>query len=210
MRAISTFVLTALAVVVLILAGAAVKHGEALFTSPANVPGNTFTTASCFSGDTGLLNPTAQSADASIGNGDGYELNPTNAFADGGGFATDAASGGDRHRFFNYGISIPAGCSIKGFVVRLDWWLNTTTGTNSMSVALSWNGGTTYTAVKTDAVTTTTEHTTLLGGSADTWGRAWTVAEISNANFRVRVTDNTTNSRSFMLDWVPVQVYYGP
>jgi len=37
------------------------------------------------------------------------------------------------------------------------------------------------------------------------------VAELSDANFRVRLTSNSSDSlRDFYLDWVPVKVYDGP
>ena len=95
--------------------------------------------------------------------------------------------------------------------MRLDWWLDSTAGISSMSVELSWNGGTTWTSAKTDATESTTEQSTTLGGSADTWGRSWLVSELSNTNFRVRVTSTSDDTaRDFFLDWVPVQVTYGP
>jgi hypothetical protein len=51
--------------------------------------------------------------------------------------------------------------------------------------------------------------TYILGGAADKWGRTWSVAEMSNANFRVRVTDVASNTaRDFSLDWVAVRVSY--
>jgi hypothetical protein len=167
-------------------------------------------TPTCVAGDTGYLNPSANAADTG-GDGNGFEVNPTDAYADGGGYASNMAGAADRHRYYNYGISIPGGCSIKGIEVRLDWWLDGVSGTNSMSAALSWNTGTSWTAVKTDSTETTSEHTGILGGSADTWGRAWTAAQLSDANFRVRLTSNSTiGTRNFFLDWVPVRVYYGP
>lgn len=193
----------------LVVGASLAQQAETLLTSQATVGGNAFTTAACFAGNTGLLNPSANSADTG-GNGNGYETNPTNAYADGGGNATDAASNGDRHRYFNYGISIPAGCSIKGIEVRLDWWLGSTAGINSMSVALSWNGGTSWTAAKTDATETTVQHTTTLGSSVDTWSHSWATSEVTNGNFRVRLTDNTDGNGTFNLDWIPVEVYYGP
>jgi hypothetical protein len=37
------------------------------------------------------------------------------------------------------------------------------------------------------------------------------VPELSDANFRVRVTSDSDSSLpDFFLDWVPVKVYYGP
>lgn len=195
----------------LALAGLGSRGALALFTDQASNPSNTFTTASCFPGDTGLLDPTNQAADSG-GDDDGFEVNPTNAFADGGGNAANNDGAGDRHLYYDYGISVSPDCSISGIEVRLDWWLDSTIfSTSSMSVEFSWDGGTSWTAAKTDTTETTSEHTAILGGSTDTWGRTWTVAELSNANFRVRVTSNSdSSSRDFFLDWVPVRVYYGP
>jgi hypothetical protein len=53
------------------------------------------------------------------------------------------------------------------------------------------------------------ETTTILGGTADTWGRAWSAADFANANFRVRVINVSTNPlRDFALDWIAVRVTY--
>ena len=216
MRTLSIlFFLTGLA---LVLASAVTPVGLALFTAQPTIPDNNFTTDPCFpNADTGFLDASAQAADSG-GDGDGFEVNPTNAFADGGTDpnhkATNNNGRADRHRFYNYGISIDSSCSIQGFEVRLDWWLDGVNATNSMSVELSWDGGANWTAAKTDTVESTTEHTTVLGGSADTWGRTWAVSELSDANFRLRVTSNSSgggsNVRDFFLDWVPVKVYFVP
>ena len=48
-----------------------------------------------------------------------------------------------------------------------------------------------------------------LGGATNTWGRTWTPAELSNANFRVRVTNAAdSTARDFSLDWIAVRVTY--
>lgn len=158
---------------------------------------------------TGFLSPLAEAFDTG-GDGDGFELNPTNAFADDAAFASNVNGSADRHRFYNYGFSIPGGSTINGIEVRLDWWLDSVSGANRMDVELSWDGGTTWTAAKADTQETTTEHTVTLGGSADTWGRTWSDTEFTNANFRVRMTSLGSGSRDFFLDWVPVQVTYTP
>jgi len=194
------------------LAGFAVSTGFGFYISQSNNPDNTFTSANCFPGDTGLLNPSANAADTS-GSGNGFELNPTNAYTDGGGFASNINGPGDRHRYYNYNTSIKSSCAIKGIQVRLDWWLDSTSDTNSMSVELSWDGDATWTAAQTDPTETTSEHTAILGGSLDTWGRAWTAGELSDANFRVRLTSNCSggaecDSRDYYLDWVAVNVFY--
>ncbi len=199
-----------LAGLVLVLGAALAQGGLAVFTGQASVAGNTISTVACFPGDTGLLDPAADAADTG-GDGDGFESNPTNAFADAGGNATNTDGAADRHRFYNYGISIGSSCSITGIEVRLDWWLDSTAGVSSMSVEVSWDGGTTWTSAKTDTVESTTEHTATLGGSSDTWVRTWAVSEFSDANFRARLTSNSDDVlRDFLLDWVPVTVYYGP
>ena len=167
------------------------------------------TVGACTAGTTGFLSPTAQAADTG-GNGDGFELNPTNAFLDDAAFASNNDNGGDRHRFYNYAFSIPGTCAVRGIEVRLDWWLESISGANSIDVELSWDGGTTWTAAKNDDVETTTEHSSTLGSSVDRWGHTWSVAEFSDANFRARLTSNSASStRDFFLDWVPVNVHYG-
>ena len=206
---------------VIVAAAPLANDGLASFTDQANVAGNAFGTDACFpNNNTGLVKPSAEASDTG-GDGDGFEVNPTNAFTDGGTdpnyFARSVDGENDRHRYYDYGFAIDSTCVIAGIEVRLDWWLSTTLDANSMSVELSWDGGTSWTAAKTDSVQSDSEHTTTLGGSADTWGHAWTVAELSNANFRVRLTSNCTDTifftcalRDFFLDWVPVKVHYGP
>lgn len=164
----------------------------------------------CTAGNTGWLSPASQAADSG-GDGDGFESNATSAFADGGGVASNRNGGGDRHRYYSFGVSIPAGCAIKGIELRLDWYLDSSFGDNSISAELSWNGGASWTAAKTDVTETTSEHTATLGGASDLWGRSWTASDLSNSNLRVRVTSNSPQPlRDFYLDWVPVRITYGP
>lgn len=165
--------------------------------------------------DTGLLNPSAQAADTG-GDGDGFELNPTDAFADDAAFASNIDGDEDQHRFYDYSISVPGGATVNGIEVRLDWWLDAVNGNNSMRVELSWDGGTSWTAAMTDTIESTTEHTTVLGGSADTWGRTWAPSELNDANFRLRLltkcqgSPSNCNPRDYFLDWVAVKAYFTP
>jgi len=161
-------------------------------------------------GDTGFQSPSGEAADTG-GDNNGFEGNAHLAFADSGGFAENWNGPGDRHRFSDYGLSIPAGCSVSGIEVQLDWWMDSTWGSNSLGVELSWDGGASWTAAQTDITETTVEHTFVLGGAADTWGRTWSVSELADADFRVRVTSNSSEwSRDFFLDWVPVRITFAP
>src|SRR5688572_13051165 len=173
--------------------------------------------------DTGLAGPSASAAVTSgSGDNNGFEVRPDYAFANDGLFAVDNNSGTnkntsctsdrkDRHVFSNYGFSIPGEATITGIEVRADARVDGTAGAPKLCVQISWNGGVTWTAVKSTPTLTTSEATYLLGGSTDTWGRTWASGDFSNANFRVRVTDvASNNSRDFSLDWLAVRVLYQP
>jgi hypothetical protein len=194
------------------LAGFAVSTGFGFYISQSNNPDNTFTSAPSFT-NTGYLSPSAQAADSG-GDNNGFELNPTYAYSDDSLYASNIDGPGDLHLYYDYGISLPSGSTIEGIRARVDWWLDGAGGDNSLGVELSWNGGASWTtALKIDATETTSEHTAILGGVADTWGRLWTVDELSNANFRLHVSCNCSggaecDSRDYFLDWVAVNVFY--
>lgn len=170
------------------------------------------------SGNTGWLNPSANAAQTG-GDGNGYQTNPTNAYTDNATFAVDTNSGSntntsctnsgkDKHNFYNYNVAIP-GTIIDGIEVRLDAKADATAGAPKICVQLSWDGGTTWTTAKNTATLTTSEATYTLGTAADSWGRTWSTANFTNANFRVRVINVASNAnRDFSLDWVALRVTY--
>jgi hypothetical protein len=146
--------------------------------------------------NTGWRNPSAHS---------GAFLNPTRAYTDnptGGSFAT--ASHGQEHRYWGYTISIPAGREIVGIEVLLDARRHGTVNSR-LFVELSWNGGTTWTATGRSAGPFDgTWRQLIVGSSTDTWGRTWTVGELTTTSFRVRlIADQATR-----LDWVAVRVHH--
>jgi hypothetical protein len=157
------------------------------------------------------------------GDGNGYETAPGNACGDDLLSATDANTGTnnntscanagkDRHRFWDFGLGIPASvASIDGIQVRVDSGMNNNGGTNNLCVELSWNGGTSWTAAKSFDMAISTITTYNLGAANDTWGRTWTGANFSNANFRVRITDATSQpNKNYLLEYLAVQVTYTP
>jgi hypothetical protein len=170
-------------------------------------------------GDTGLRSPTANASESG-GDGNGFESSPGNAHTDNtlnavdnnSGTSTSTSctnSGKDKHRFYNYGITVPSGVNIQGIEVRLDARADSTSNAPKMCVQLSWDGGTTWTSAKSTPRLGTSMATFTLGGATDNWGRSWTTANFSNANFRVRVINvASSTSRDFTLDWVAVRVHY--
>jgi hypothetical protein len=154
------------------------------------------------------------------GDNNGYETNPTNAYANDSVFAMDVNSGSgtstsctdkkkDGHVFYNYAISLPGTSTIQGIEILLDAKVDSTVGAPKLCIQLSWNGGASWTTVKSTGTLATTEQTYTLGSPTDTWGRAWTAADLSNPNFRVRIIDVASNtSRDFSLDAISVRVTY--
>ena len=174
--------------------------------------------------NTGLKGCGANAAVTSgSGDNNGYQTTPGNACANGGGTAQDANtgtgtstscnnSGKDRHIYYNYGVSSP-GQTALGIEVRLDGFISSTSSTSvrQFCVQLSWDGGTNWTTSKSTSNITTSEQTYTLGGSTDIWGRSWTEAELSDANFRVRITNVVDNTEPHIqLDYVAVRAFYPP
>ena len=165
---------------------------------------------------------TSNAADTG-GDGNGYETTAANACATDGSIATDASTGTnttvsctdagkDRHRFWDFGLGMPATVSsVGGIQVRADVGLNNNSGTAQICAQLSWDAGTTWTAAKSIAVPNVAVTTYNLGAANDTWGRTWLGSEFSNANFRVRVIDvSDRTTKDFRLDGLAVQVTYTP
>jgi serine protease AprX len=171
---------------------------------------------------TGFTAPTLQSpVTSSAGDNNGYESGAANALTDGGSEAADMNSGSnkntsctntgkDKHLFYNYNFGF-TGTSIQGIEVRLDARADSSSGQPKLCVDISWNGGTSWTAVKNTPNISNTQTTYILGGPTDNWGRIWSFGEFGNANLRIRVTNVSNNAnRDFFLDFIAVNVTYLP
>lgn len=170
---------------------------------------------------TSFNSPSANAAEtSSAGDNNGYGTSPTNAYASDGSYAVDSNSGSntgtsctgtdkDKHRYYNYGFSIPTGATINGIEIALTGRADSSSNSPTFCVQLSWDGGTTWTTAKSTATLSTTNTTYTLGGAADTWGRAWSDTNFSNANFRVRIINvSSSTSRDFSLDWIGAKIHY--
>jgi Calcineurin-like phosphoesterase len=184
-----------------------VPHNTATPTLPVN--------------STGWQSPTTQQAVTNnAGDNNGYESNPTYAFTNDGLVARDLDSGTspstnctisgiDKHRFFNYSFTIPTGAMVQGIQARLDANADAIIGAPKLCISLSWDNGSHWSDWKTTPTLTDSEQSYLLGGTTDTWGHAWTTAELGNTNFQVRIADIASdNSRDFSLDWIAVNIVY--
>jgi len=199
--------------------------------TPTGTPTNTATATATLtptntpipSTSTGYLSPSAQAAvTTGAGDNNGYQTNPAHAFVHDSLFAVDANSGSatgtgctgggkDKHIFYNYGVNLSPTAVVQGIQVRVDARADATGGSPKICVQISWDGGTTWTTAKQTPTLTTTETTHTLGSSIDTWGHTWTVDDLSNVNFRLRVIDVSSNtSRDFSLDYIAVNVTYQP
>lgn len=159
--------------------------------------------------------PAWQSPTATVsGWGDGFESNPTGAFADGGTVAVNPNNVGDSQNYYNYNFVIPSGAIIDGIEVRVDHSVDAVGGAPALAIALSNDGGFTWTTNRSVPIASTTERTDIVGWSQDLWGKSWTASSFSNTNFRVGVATTCVNSsacsgvRDFYLDYVAVRVFY--
>jgi hypothetical protein len=113
---------------------------------------------------------------------------------------TDTASS----TFYDYHLPI-SGNTIGGVTVQLEIAAFPAGGT--IDVQLSWDGGSTWTSVKTTSALTASDTIVTLGSNSDKWGRsAWSAADFSDTNFRVRLTANTS-SNTIYVDAIKVKVY---
>lgn len=82
-------------------------------------------------------------------------------------------------------------------------------GSGSLNVALSSNGGGVYTAVKSIPLTGTETVTAPTGNSAtDMWGRAWTPSDFNSNNFVVRLDNQSPSGNTVSLDTLTVTINY--
>jgi hypothetical protein len=181
----------------------AIAHNDV--TAPVVVGPNDVSEAVHNSGE---LSPTA-----SVAAGD--FTTPDNAFSNNNVYATvsdvDGTTKSEVYRDYNIDDEVPDDSDIDGIAVRVDWFLDAVGTSGQIKVELSWDGGTTWTSAKSNADRSTdVAHTVTLGGSSDKWGHNWDTDELTNANFRVRITAQTSagDIRDFSFDWIPVTVYY--
>jgi hypothetical protein len=145
--------------------------------------------------ETGFYYPSAES---------GSWTNGANAYdgTDGTYATTNAAN---THSYSNHSFGVPGNNQITGIATKLE--VSGTTAAGTIDVQLSWDGGTSWTSVKSTPILTTTDTVQTLGSASDLWGRTWTTNEFSNGNFRIRLT-GAPSSNTLQVDAIQVRVYH--
>lgn len=116
------------------------------------------------------------------------------------------ATVGATSTYANFGYNVPASNSVQGITVQLEAAAVAAGGT--IDLALSWDGGTSWTAAKTTPTLTTADQVIVLGSNSDAWGRSWSPADFTNANFRVRFTGTPSGGNTLYVDALRVKVYH--
>ncbi|MCH8025941.1 MAG: dockerin type I repeat-containing protein [Chloroflexi bacterium] len=156
------------------------------------------------------LQQTGKSDPSATPDPNGEWANPDNAFASDDSDAT--ASDGDEQGYGDFGVSIPTSSLIVGIQVQVEANSDDATGDCELDVALSGDGGSTYSDPRT-AVLSGSDVVTTLGGLEDLWGATWQVGDFSDANFVARVTavdsgGGCEDTATTGLDHIQLNVFY--
>src|SRR3990172_9997353 len=154
--------------------------------------------------DTGFKSPTANAA--------AHWTLPDNAHATDDAYADTISNGAfEIYSTFDIISALPANAIIVGIEATVEGHAQNGAGNDRrLRLALSWDGGSTYSTAKdSTAFSATPDDNKTYGGSADTWGRSWTRDEFSDANFRLRGLQlGTGDTNRLNIDHIQVKVYY--
>ena len=134
--------------------------------------------------------------------------NANNGWTDNGAYATsNSSSAYVRYNGFSFGL--PASYIITGIEVVLNAKESATGDDWEFDVAVSNNGGTSWSSLKTTSEPGTSDTDLNLGGSADVWGVSWTGVNM-NSSFAIDVQwgSGATNAGNLSLDAVSVRLTY--
>ncbi len=132
--------------------------------------------------------------------------NGKNALTSNDTYATSAVAGAQQtYSSFNI-LEIPSTNTITGITVKLE--ASATSEGGTISVAVSWDGGVTFSEPRTTDSLTTTDAVYTLGGPADIWGRTWASSDFSNDNLVVRITANPSGDNTLRLDAIQIAPHH--
>ncbi|OGY60217.1 MAG: hypothetical protein A3F24_00570 [Candidatus Colwellbacteria bacterium RIFCSPHIGHO2_12_FULL_44_17] len=141
--------------------------------------------------------------------GTGTYTNPDNGFSSNGSYATKADSTSGSQVYESFGIADLSGKVVQGILVKNEAKVSGDGGSRAeYTIELSWDGGTSWTTAKRAFIYTTADLTQLYGG-ADAWSHTFIAGELTNSNFKVRVSnDFASGFEDASIDYVSVQVFY--
>src|SRR3989344_4731924 len=141
--------------------------------------------------------------------GTGTYTNPDNGFSSNGSYATKADSTSGSQVYESFGIADLSGKVVQGILVKNEAKVSGDGGSRAeYTIELSWDGGTSWTTAKRAFIYTTADLTQLHGG-ADAWSHTFIAGELTNSNFKVRVSnDFASGFEDASIDYVSVQVFY--
>ncbi len=129
--------------------------------------------------------------------------NPKYAFE-----SNDSYSIGSQNTYqdwYNFSLNVPNGATINGIELEIEASYSSPA---EGLVALSWNGGNTYTTSESKPWDVSGDNNETFGGTANDWGHTWTSDELNNNNFRVRIQRSSHASGTLAVDCIYVKVYY--
>src|SRR3990167_5537930 len=181
-----------------------------LFTSPENSATALFhfTESSNDPEFRAIIDGSADSVRSPTVSGTGSYTNPNNAFSSNGAFATTTNLPSASQIYESFGIASLTGGTVDGILVSVEASVLSGSQEAQYTIELSWDGGTTWTTAKSAFQYTSTERTYLYGG-ADVWSHSFIPSEMTNTNFKVRITnDFRVSTEDARVDWLNVQVFY--
>lgn len=107
---------------------------------------------------------------------------------------------------YNFAFGLPDGAQIDGIEFIIEG--AGAPGARDLIMSLSWDMKGTWTATKTQTMPTSEADRTF-GGATDKWGRsAWTVNELADGTFFLRVIPAASGSNAVVIDYLRGKIYY--
>jgi hypothetical protein len=120
---------------------------------------------------------------------------------------TDVFNTGKSFVAKGFGISL-TGRTIKGIEVTVEGLNSSASNDSRCLVELSWDGGTSWSSQLSTMEFDTVDNSFKVGATLTSWGHTFTTAELSDTNFRVRITPvNSTSTNDMSIDYVGVKIF---
>ena len=152
--------------------------------------------------DTGFKSPSASTTGGWTSLSNCYSSNNT--------YATNTSTTFINGTVSTFAFGVPTNAIIDGIEVTAEFSAQFGGTTATIQLSLSDNGGSSYTATKSDTVVGTTDTTKTYGGATDLWGAgSFSEYGTQGGNFYVKVEGKTsTGGVQCRLDHLQVKIYY--